>query len=1083
LLGSRLFIDSGHHQVKVYPEELLPYLAAKRLTDLVKSPEHATRLLNNFKWSAPTGECGVYSAYLPLAGWLSTLSIHCRHELINIDPQAVAFFGDLRNPDITLNEAKIALEAAIERLANGGDYLGRQLYRLTAENYWQAGKDGIEPTLLALFEKHGSDFHARDALLDIATHSKLDVLREPVLRTHGGDYSKLIEQTIDLLYVLSLGREDDAKELSRELILARQLPELTVSRLLSGLGWRFLSAQSIADVVARHFVAGQEGFHISWAITRVLVESASSHQLLTLTRALLLRLVSKDKGKESGAGFYGPDRNFVELLAELLAVAVKREDGSAGRIAKFCLVLNRFIDKNHYFNADSRPLHSALEKNTVVRRHLLRGLIRNTDRTPRAIHQAVFISCRFCPVVSGDEQALDEPGFTQLLEEMKTWTSSAPRRSPSNRETEQVLDQDAKEQLQAVIEGIRDGSEKRALAWIGSWLSRTTQLHRYGKCNFSLFERVAGEQLSDAVRSGLSILWRSQDPTWDEAQPNSTHLITIAGLQGLYLNLGDGSTLPKITEEETRRAIRYALFEINGFPEWFWPVVREHTSVALNEFDGIINNACLGPVSAAKAETLVRQLNDAPDAIKRGMARTVWDFILRSPQVLEYTADAALKVAACDVDVIERETFEAEAQSRMLAAYGEKLPVLENALPNFDEMAAKASVALEVRSHEIRQQRSNALVWGAFWLSKFPATFGSAWESWQITNRLAAEEFMFDLAARLSEDHKSQLNQLAVSGHEGLKALMMLYGWVSTVVREEEDLHHEDGKVYTLNVRDHAQSLRDALIPAIAHAKSEEAYAILEALRLKAPEHRIKYLRNVQFALREKQAAREPVQQKHYEKFETDFAPPVSEHQSFAMTVYNDLISIKSQIENGEFSLRRFFNGISFDHMKTGTKGLALEEDFQMLLGSELNHVCASRYTVSLEPILPNSTRRDVLCQTATHRATIELKMSERWTLLEYLEALEEQLVRQYMQAQNSKIGFFVVVLQRANREWVTPTGKRVRFEGLLDILSQKARELSVNDPTLYLRVIGIDASPKDNFRVAKKTAKSKRKKSSSCFS
>lgn len=64
LLGSRLFIDSGQHQVKLYPDELLPFLAGKRLASLVKSPEHARRLLSNFTWHATTGECGVYRALL-----------------------------------------------------------------------------------------------------------------------------------------------------------------------------------------------------------------------------------------------------------------------------------------------------------------------------------------------------------------------------------------------------------------------------------------------------------------------------------------------------------------------------------------------------------------------------------------------------------------------------------------------------------------------------------------------------------------------------------------------------------------------------------------------------------------------------------------------------------------------------------------------------------------------------------------------------------------------------------------------------------------------------------------------------------
>jgi hypothetical protein len=64
LLGSRVFIDSGYHQVKIYPEQLLPHLAAKRLSARVNSPEDARRLVAELSWKSITGECGVRSAYL-----------------------------------------------------------------------------------------------------------------------------------------------------------------------------------------------------------------------------------------------------------------------------------------------------------------------------------------------------------------------------------------------------------------------------------------------------------------------------------------------------------------------------------------------------------------------------------------------------------------------------------------------------------------------------------------------------------------------------------------------------------------------------------------------------------------------------------------------------------------------------------------------------------------------------------------------------------------------------------------------------------------------------------------------------------
>jgi hypothetical protein len=105
LLNSQLFIDAGFHQVKVYPDELLPFLAAQRLSGLVESLDQAERLLENFSWAAPTGEQGIQRAYLPMMGWLATVNGHCREVILRKDPQALAFYGDLRNPAVPLAAA------------------------------------------------------------------------------------------------------------------------------------------------------------------------------------------------------------------------------------------------------------------------------------------------------------------------------------------------------------------------------------------------------------------------------------------------------------------------------------------------------------------------------------------------------------------------------------------------------------------------------------------------------------------------------------------------------------------------------------------------------------------------------------------------------------------------------------------------------------------------------------------------------------------------------------------------------------------------------------------------------------------
>lgn len=297
-----------------------------------------------------------------------------------------------------------------------------------------------------------------------------------------------------------------------------------------------------------------------------------------------------------------------------------------------------------------------------------------------------------------------------------------------------------------------------------------------------------------------------------------------------------------------------------------------------------------------------------------------------------------------------------------------------------------------------------------------------------------------------------------------MKALSYLYEWIITVIPESEDPPREGGRIYHVDARDNAQNLRDSLLPTISSAKSQAAYEVLDELRNKATGARAKYIRRLQFQMREEEAFVAPLPQQDYSKFERDFAPPVTDFIQFAQAVHNDLLAVKRDIEIGEFSLRRFFNQIVMDHIKTDNEGLALEEDFQALLGSALNHASRGRYDVTLEPILPAATRRDVLCQVKEFRATIELKMSERWTVPDYLVALSEQLRGQYMQASNSRIGFFVVVLQR-QRKWKSPTGGLIDFAGLIRLLELRALELQAENPTLFLRIIGIDAKPQPDYR------------------
>lgn len=1057
LLGSRLFIDSGQHQVKLCPEQLLPYLAAKRLSSLVQSPEDARRLIAALSWRAATGECGVHRAYLTVAGWLATFNVHCRLELLEVDPQAVAFLGDLRSTQVPLADACAALKRSLKRLNTFGGSLQNRFFP-TTENFWQAAKPGIEPTLLEAYDSAGSDWHARIALLEIATYSRLDVFRDRVLSEYDHDYAKLLGNSAELLYLMSLERDDDAQAIAEAAKATPRLEERTLQLLLGELAWKTFDATTIAELVSKQYTRKGGDFNLSWTLTHDVADAASPEQLATLTEGLLSHMVKHFEAK--------PDEhsvrydNFAEAVRELIALIVRAESPPVERATELCLTYYQAHGKLHFGSVDQAELHTALKLSDAVRQNLLRAVIAQSDRTPDGIWKTFVSYGMYSPWQDGDVEALAEPGFTELVTTLKENTAAQKpaARRPKAKRDKLELDEPSKDTLLTEVDSVKDGSNANVLAWIARWLSQTNHNSRYGECAFSAFEKAAGPALASAARAGLSAIWRKRAPKFNEAERNTTYFVTVAGLQGLHLDLGGGAKLPALSDAEVRQALAYGRFEINGYPKWFWSVVRAHEAVALEEFRKVLAAAGAGAVSADKADALIRHLADAPPAVQRGLGGAAWTFATGSASVDSYALEAALTCAVGDGGHFEQSAFEGEAWSRMSFAFTDSLPTVGALAPPPDTEEQTARILERMRL------RSNAVVWGVYWLLHYPATFGQQWERWRNSHPRVAEEFMFDVAAYLGQDRQNRLRATAERGRDGLKALSALYQWVVTVVRESEDIAHEDGRVYDVRTRNHAQRLRDSLLPAISSAKSQAAYEVLDELRRKATGARAKYIRHLQFQMREEEAYVAPVAQQDYAKFERDFAPPVTGFTQFAQAVHNDLLAVKRDIEQGEFSLRRFFNRVVMAHIKTKTEGLAIEEDFQALLGSELNHASGGRYGVTLEPILPAATRRDVLCQVGELRATVELKMSERWTVADYLVALTEQLKGQYMQASDSKIGFFVVVLQR-HRKWDNPAGGEVDFAGLIGLLEAKALELQAADPALFLRIVGIDAAPQADFR------------------
>lgn len=378
---------------------------------------------------------------------------------------------------------------------------------------------------------------------------------------------------------------------------------------------------------------------------------------------------------------------------------------------------------------------------------------------------------------------------------------------------------------------------------------------------------------------------------------------------------------------------------------------------------------------------------------------------------------------------------------------------------------------------------AHALTWATRWFIKSPLRWRNAVNKWGPSDPPAVRAFIFDFAASLGRNRDGLAARIALDSDYGILALEDLFLWTRWAVDPNDDVERPSGVAYSPGPRDNAERFRDAIIGGIAAATSQVAYSALERIREALPpeDSIVDYIRRTQFELRERQFTRAPLPQIKYGRFEEDFRGDVTSTTSFAMAVHADLRAVQYDVEHGEHSLRSFFNEVDFKRInksgEVGEKaGLALEVHFQRLLASELAHHARARYSVTLESETAEAKRRDVLCSKDDWRASIELKMSERWTLDDYLIALEKQFVEQYMRHNKATTGFLVLVLQTKGRVWIDPSSKeRLNFQQVLAILSAKAQELEAKDRRRYLRVIGIDAAPLDDFRAASKKSNFKK--------
>jgi hypothetical protein len=140
-------------------------------------------------------------------------------------------------------------------------------------------------------------------------------------------------------------------------------------------------------------------------------------------------------------------------------------------------------------------------------------------------------------------------------------------------------------------------------------------------------------------------------------------------------------------------------------------------------------------------------------------------------------------------------------------------------------------------------------------------------------------------------------------------------------------------------------------------------------------------------------------------------------------------------------------------------QNIEVEIEMQRTLARRLRDAAREAYVVVREDEVADSKKPDIRLAAirGEHKAAIEVKIADNWSVVDLEDALRTQLVGQYLRHANCRAGCLLLTYSGKKGFWVHPqTRNRLTFRGLVDYLRQIANELEKGDE-IRLLVYPID--------------------------
>ena len=524
-----------------------------------------------------------------------------------------------------------------------------------------------------------------------------------------------------------------------------------------------------------------------------------------------------------------------------------------------------------------------------------------------------------------------------------------------------------------------------------------------------------GEDVARAYRDAAISHWRNFTPGLrSEGQDTrSIPYSLIFAMAGLEIEASEIVNFPaNLAEAEVRHALRYLVWELNGFPGWLEKVHRVYPQLVLDIILTELHWELAHTDADQPMHYILHDLVYSAPWMHQYLVPSITDWI-------EQSGTMNPEVLRCCIHILLSGDADGELVSKLA-----RTKIANNAAN--EQLAVWFALWVDIDAEE-------AIPAVEKWLSNFSADDASKEAQLFVT--------------KLMGTRQSSNTDPGRGAFRNIKHLKALYVLMHRHIRAQDDIDRAGKGVYSPGLRDDAQDGRNAIFNLLSEIPGKETYVALNELTRDHPDEKYRpWMQKLAYKRAEEDADLEPWSEKQVRDYDQyQVRTPTTHRQLFDLTV-DRLIDLKAWIQRGNDSPYKTWQRVDG------------ETEMRNLVAGWLNGQSSGRYTCAQENEFPNRQRPDIWMQSpqVDSAVPIELKVLDKnWTGPKLCERLRNQLVGDYLREETAGCGVMLLIWQgQSNRSRWQIGDRRAVLADLEEALESYWRSIANNFPG----VVAIDA-------------------------